>query len=100
MPTLHTALQEGFTGDEVILRIDGREVFHKSGVKTRLQIGLAATHEALVTPGAVTVELEFPARRLAQSVPLQVAEDTYLALSVEPNGTLRHKVSREPFGYV
>jgi len=100
MPTLHTALQEGFTDDEVILRIDGREVFHQSGVKTRLQIGLAATHEAQVTPGPVSVEVELPARRLARTLPLQVSEDTFLGVSLEAAGTLRHVISHEPFGYV
>ena len=97
---LHTALQEGFTGDEVILRIDGREVFHKTGVKTRLQIGLAATHEVQVTQGPVSLEVELPGRRLTQTLPLNVSDDTYLGVSLEPVGTLRHVVSREPFGYV
>jgi len=100
MPTLHTALQEGFADDEVILRIDGREVFHKTGVKTRLQIGLAATHEEPVNSGPVSVEVELPARKLTRTLPMVVTEDLFLGVSLEPVGTLRHVVSREPFGYV
>ena len=100
MPLLHTAFQEGFSGDEVVLRVGGREVFRRSGVKTRTQIGLAATHELQVPAGPVSVEVSLPGRRLDLTVPLQIAQDTYLSISISPEGTIRHAVSHEPFGYV
>jgi hypothetical protein len=100
MPLLHTALQEGFSGDEVVLRLDGREVFHRSGVKTRTQLGLAATHEASVPSGAVSVEVSLPARNLHLRLPLQITEDTYLGVSITPEGEIQHVVTHEPFGYV
>lgn len=100
MPLLHTALQEGFSGDEVVLRVDGREVFHQSGVKTRTQIGLATTHEMQVPPGPVAVNLSIPNRNLELTLPLQLTHDTYLGVSVSPAGKLQHTVTHEPFGYV
>jgi hypothetical protein len=36
MSLLHIALQEGFNDDTVVIRVNGSEVFHKAGVKTRL----------------------------------------------------------------
>ena len=36
MPQLRVALLEGFTGETVIIRVNGREVFRESGVKTRM----------------------------------------------------------------
>lgn len=100
MPLLHTALQEGFAGDEVVLRIGGREVFHEPRVTTRTQIGLAATNEAQVPAGPVTVEVSLPGRKLNFTVPLQVTQDIYLGVSVTPEGKIRHVVAHEPFGYV
>ena len=100
MPLLHTALQEGFSGDEVVIRLGSREVFHQTGVTTRTQIGLATTHEMQVPAGPVSVDILLPARRLNLSLPLQVAQDTYVGISVSPAGQLEHVVSHEPFGYV
>ncbi|MGH7945829.1 MAG: hypothetical protein ACREH8_19205 [Opitutaceae bacterium] len=100
MPLLHTALQEGFSGEEVVVRVGGREVLHQSGVKTRTQIGLAATHEVQVPPGPVSIQISLPGRTLDLTVPLQVTKDTYLGVSVSPEGKIRHTVTHEPFGYV
>jgi hypothetical protein len=35
MALLHIALQEGFTGDDVVVRVQGEEVFRKEDVTTR-----------------------------------------------------------------
>lgn len=100
MPLFHTALQEGFAGDEVVLRIGGREVFHQPNVKTRTQIGLAASHESQVPAGPLSVEVSLPRRNLQLTLPLQIAKDTFLGVSVSPDGKLQHVVAHEPFGYV
>ncbi len=100
MPLLHTALQEGFAGDAVVLRVNGREVFHREGVQTRRQIGLAATHEEQLPAGPITIEVSLPERQLTEILPLSLSHDTYLGVSVNPQGKLTHVISREPFGYV
>lgn len=100
MPLLHTALQEGFSGDEVTLRLDGREIFHQAGVKTRTQIGLAATHELQVSPGDIVLEVSLPHRNLDTRIPLHVTHDTYVGVSITPDRSIRHVVRQEPFGYV
>ena len=100
MPLLHIALQEGFNGDDVVLEVGGREVFRQSGVKTRTQIGLAASHELQVPNGATEVRISLPKRSLNATVSVDVTEDIYLGFSVSPEGKLQHVVSKEPFGYV
>ncbi len=47
MVLLHIAFQEGFTDDTVVVRVNGREVFRKGSVKTRLQIGYADSFEVI-----------------------------------------------------
>jgi hypothetical protein len=100
MPSLHIALQEGFSNDDVALRVAGREVFRQSKVNTRTQIGLAARHDANVPIGPLSVEISIPTRQLDLAVPLQIRQDTYLGISVTPEGQIRHIVSHEPFGYL
>lgn len=100
MPLLHTALQDGFDDDEVVLRVAGRDVFHQPHVRTRNQIGLAATHEVSLGVGPVSVEIVLPRRKLELKVPLQITQDTYLGVSLTPQGEFRHVVTYEPFGYV
>lgn len=100
MPRLHTAFQDGFDDDRVILRVAGSTVFDQSHLKTRTQIGLAATHEAEIPLGPVVVDLSLPGRHLSTTVPLNVTHDTYLGFSVTPSGQLEHVVAHEPFGYL
>ena len=83
-----------------MLRINGREVFQRDAVKTRAQIGLAITHEEELPAGPVTVEVSLPARKLVEIFPLMLSHDTYIGVSVSPQGQLTHVISAEPFGYV
>ena len=43
MGVLKIHFQDGFTGDEVILSLDGTEIYHKQSVKTHPLVGLAGT---------------------------------------------------------
>ena len=45
MAQLRIDLQEGFIDDTVEILLNGRQVFHRAGVNTRLQIGLADSVE-------------------------------------------------------
>lgn len=100
MPRLHTAFQDGFDDDRVILSVGGRPVFEQPHLKTRTQIGLAATHETEIPLGPVVVDLSLPERHLSTTVPLDVTHDTYLGFSVTPSGQIEHIVAHEPFGYM
>jgi hypothetical protein len=99
MHTLRVDLQEGFDGDTVAVRLNGRELFHKSGVRTRLQIGLAQLVETEIPEGDAIVEVTLEERRLEVKIPLKVAAATYVGISVTGDGLI-HQVSAEPFGYL
>lgn len=100
MALLHIALQEGFTNDTVIIRINGKEIFHKPGVKTRLQIGYADSIEINVQEGSVKVEITLPLRNLSESTVLQVLKPVYLGVSITPENKISCRSSYEPFGYL
>jgi hypothetical protein len=99
MPLLHIAFQEGFDGDTVIVRIDGKEMFRKDNVKTRLQIGYAGSFETSSHEGPVTIDILLPIKNLSETVQLQLTAATYVGVSIQ-QGKINYRISDQPFGYV
>jgi hypothetical protein len=100
MAVLHIALQDGFMNDEVIIHVNGKEVFHQSGIKTRFQISFATSFEIDVPQGAVEVSVNIPSRNQTQSTVLDVSNPTYLGVSVTAEANIEFRISTEPFGYL
>lgn len=105
MPTLRIDLQEGFGGDEVVIEVDGREVFREANVRTDMRVGRAvvrpgraAYHEADVPEGRHTVTVKLPRRNLSADIDVAHAGATYLGVSVEGAG-ITHIISDTPMGY-
>jgi hypothetical protein len=99
LATLHIALQEGFSGDRVIVRVDGAEIANRPTVSTRNQIGLAETVEVEVPTGELLLEVELPTRALRESTRVVVEGTTYVGASVE-DGHIRLITQREAFRYL
>ncbi len=97
--TLSVALQDGFEGDLVVVRVDGDEVFRESGVSSDLRIGLATSFEVTLNhfPAIVTVEL--PDRGLVGETRVEDEGTLHVGASVL-DGEVRFRVSAQPFGYV
>jgi len=100
MPIHRIDLQEGFTGDTVTVRVNGEQVFHEAGVKTRLQTGFARIIP--VEPGTevATIEIRLAERKLAEKMDIDAPGTVCVGISVEPDGKFTHKVSPQPFGYL
>lgn len=97
--TLHIALEDGFTGDDVIVRVDGHEVVRPQ-VQTRWQIGLADSFELESDDRSCHVEVEVPARGAATALDVEADDEIWLGVSISADGDLTPRVSPEPFGYV
>jgi len=100
MARIHIAYQEGFRNDEVVLRLDGKEVSRNSGVTTRLQIGLALAYELEVPDGPFELEVALPGRYSSRTFRFDPSGPKYVGISVASDGVLTHVVSPEPFGYL
>ena len=99
MSRLRVDLQEGFADDDVEIRINGRDSFHKQGVTTKRMLGLAASSEIEVPDNEpVKVEVEVPTKHLSKSILLSVADSPHLGVSIL-NGEIKFIVSRKAFGY-
>ena len=100
MALLHIALQEGFSGDSVLIRVNGKEAFQKANVKTRNQIGLADSFEFTVPESSATVEVSLSSRNVSESIRVNASQSVYLGVSLTPEGKLSHRISQEPFCYL
>lgn len=98
MVSLVVDLQDGFAGDLVVVRVNGREVFRKEGVQTKLLLGYADSFEIQVPEGTVNVEVTLPLKNLSKTIVLQVSTKVYLGLSIH-DSRIEHVISHQPFGY-
>ena len=98
MTQLHIALNDGFAGDQVAVRVDGREVYRKAGVKTDLRISRADAVDTEAADGGADVEIE--ARGKVSRVRIDPKATPYLGVDLGPDGQPRFRQQAEPFAYL
>jgi len=79
---IHVALQDGFDGDTVVLRVDGAEAYRGEGVTTRTQISHAMDTRVDVPDGPFALEVEVPTRGVRETLRLDPHVHPNLALSL------------------
>ncbi len=99
MPILTVDLQEGFSQDHVIIEVDGREIFNKKDIKSRMQIGHAASAEVNVDPGIHVLRVSLPAIHMSYETKINAPKITHAGVNRDGQG-LHIKLSSEPFGYL
>ena len=99
MPLLTIDLQNGFSNDEVIVRMDGAEVLRKSGVTTDLSVSLAESRQIEAPDHSVEVEIAVPSRKLKGAIRIDVARTPFLGVSVT-EGRLELRPSEKLFFYL
>ena len=100
MARIHIALQEGFDGDEVVVRINGEDVYRRSGVTTRPQISLADSFARDVADGPATIEVRLPVRGASGSIAVDGVRPCHVGVSRTPAGRVVLRAQDEPFGYL
>ena len=99
MPTLKVDLQEGFSGETVIVRLNGREVY-RGAPKTRMQIGLADSRSFDLPPQPLTLEVATPLTGVSTSLELGMVQNVCVGVTLSPDGAISLRSSLEPFGYL
>jgi hypothetical protein len=98
VPSLHIDFQEGWTGSDVVVTVNGRERRLET-VTTKTQIGLAAQVVEEVEPGAVAMTVTAPGAGLVGEHRVDVTADHWVGVSVA-NGRVLFRDQDELFGYV
>jgi hypothetical protein len=100
MTTVHFALQDGFTDDEVIVRVNGKEVVRRSNVQSQDPlIPFAAAQEVGVDQSSGTVSVDVPTRRMSQIFTVNFEEYPYLGIAIAGNQIMLRR-SERPFDYM
>lgn len=96
---MHIALEEGFDGEDIVIRVDGEQVFHGEDVRTRYQIGLAAMVDVTVDDGPAEVEIDLPGRGSTRTLTVDVNGELWVGLSLQDGDRLEERISSETFRY-
>lgn len=96
---LNVALQDGFEGVPVIVRVNAKEVYQRESVQTDYRISLAASFEVPLPASPITVEVELPKQRAVETLRLTTDSTVYVGVSWL-DGQLVFKSSETPFGYM
>ena len=92
--TLQVALRDGFRDDTVTIKVDGKEVYRKSGVSTDLTISFADSVEVSVAGATARLEVSVAGGQ-SRSEEVRVAETPFVAVQVL-DGTMEFRKSKEP----
>lgn len=98
MVTLGIDLQEGFKGDQVVIQVNGKELFRQENVLTKLLLGYAETMVFQVPQGGTEIKISLPQKLVEKTIELNLKNNTYLGISLTPGG-LEYTVSDKPFFY-
>ena len=99
MPMLKVDLQEGFSGETVLLLLNGSEGY-RGAPKTRTQIGLADSRSFDLPPQHLTLEVTTPLSGASESLDLDLVQDVYVGVTLSSDGAISLRSSLKPFGYV
>jgi anti-sigma factor RsiW len=97
LPAITLDLQEGFAGETVEVRLDGREVW-RGEARTDWSIGLAERVQVEVPAGGGTVSVTVPSRPASIDLVLKPGEAPVLGVSLIGGGLVSRR-SDEPFRY-
>lgn len=100
MPKLHIALHDGFAGQRVQIKVNGRAVFDRAGVRTDLRISRADAIdvEAPLQPSRISITID--PGGISGATEVAPGPTPYLAADLEENGHIRWTPSAEPFRYL
>jgi hypothetical protein len=98
MAKLGLHLQEGFSDDEIVIKINGKERMRREKVSTRRVLGLAEHVEIDVDDGPLSIEVSMPAHGLEKRVELEASDKVYVGIS-RAGDDLRVITRKTPFGY-
>ena len=98
MPELQLDFQAGFSGDTVVVSINGRELLRREGISTDYSIGRADSASVEVPEGWVKLKIAVPGRGVSAAVVVDASATPHLGVSVGA-GHLEHRTSATPFEY-
>ena len=79
---MNIALQDGFDGDDVLIRVDGSEAYRGEQITTRTQISHAADTQLEVPDAPFTLEVDVPTQQIRETFQVDPHANPNVALSL------------------
>jgi hypothetical protein len=98
MDSLVIDLQDGFADDTVVIRVEGKEIYHKQDVNTNHALGHADSVETQVDQSSISIEIIVLSRFLRDILALDVCGTMYLGVSILDD-KIDYRISKEMFYY-
>jgi hypothetical protein len=99
MPRLHLHFQEGFRGDDVVIRVDGEECLRLAGLQSKPAHGYADLKNSVeVAEGAHAVEISIPSRQIEKRIDVDAKGDLYIGIGLGPDEA-RVRIRHDAPGY-
>lgn len=96
---VHFAFQDGFSSDDVVVRVNGREVLRESNLNGNDPlVPIAAVRDVEIAARAGKVQIDIPTRGLSGSYDLNFVESPYLGIAIV-GGKITMRRSSTPFTY-
>jgi hypothetical protein len=95
--TLHITLRDGFRGHAVVIVVDGREVYHRSGVTTDRTMSRADAVEFVVASRLTQVVVSATPGDYFASLDFDVSAHSHLAISLVGEGTVSFETAAQRF---
>ena len=99
MNNLQIALQDGFENDSVIILVNGRERYNKSGVTTNRVISLADTVTCSVDTLSAVIQVDVTSKNIRGNRDVLVSEFPFVAVGVGKGNVVEIIPSKESFRY-
>lgn len=93
-------LQEGFSGQEVIIRLGDVEVFRQTGIKTRLDTGRAAGWSGPTRAGLQRLQVEIPELNAHGALAFEAEHPAYVGVKFTPEDGFSFLLQEFPFRYM
>jgi hypothetical protein len=91
-------LQDGFSDDTVIVKLNGKEFFNQQHITTQALIGFADTFTTETSSKQAVLEISLPKRGFLKDIQLEISDELHIGISVEGN-EIQYIISSTPFGY-
>ena len=95
VPDLRVYLTDGFGGDHVVVSVNGKVVFDRSGITTNKLYGLAEAITPVQVPGdGAKVEVRVPEKNLAATFDVNLSNGSHVPITLEGD-KLTHSVRKQ-----
>ena len=97
---LYLALQDGFSNDSVLITVNGKQRYHKSGITTNRVISLADSVDIPMENDTAVISVEVSSKQLIGTLTVQVTDTPYVAVNIHNGNRVEMIPSKDSFRYL